>query len=239
MARRGIFRLEPTSFSAWARTTRRRRGPGLLSAGRSRTSIGIASESGWNSARYSAGLHGLGRVLGSEVDVGGPQEGLAGQSLAQPGDRVVQGMRGPGRIRLVGGAGVFGVRVAEAGVDGLGHDGGGGVGDAPQRGQHVPVAGQLQGAGQVPRLVEQPQVACGGLAGRQVGQVGVAQVEVGQVGQGQRLVVQQEGAERCVGWVLDAVAGQVQPAVAGQRVQDGLPGGGGPSSWVARPGGGR
>ena len=102
-----------------------------------------------------------------------------------------------------------------------------GVGDAPQGGQHVTVADQLQGPGQVERLVEQPQVAGGGLAGREVGQVGLAQVEGGKVGQGQRLVVQEEGAERGVGRVLDAVAGQVQPRVAGERLQDGLLGGGG------------
>src|SRR5690349_21187654 len=101
--------------------------------------------------------------------------------------------------------------MAEVGVDGVGHVGGGGVGDAPHGGEHVPVAGQLQGGGQVQRLVEQPQVAGGGLAGGQVGQVGLVRVEGGQVGQGQRLVVQQEGAERGVGPVLDAVAGQVHP----------------------------
>ena len=65
-------------------------------------------------------------------------------------------------------------------VGDVGYDGGGGVGDAPQGGQHMPVADQLQGPGQVERFVQQPQVAGGGLAGRQVGQVGLVRVEGGQ-----------------------------------------------------------
>ena len=114
------------------------------------------------------------------------------------------------------------------GVDGVGHGGGGGVGDAPQGGQHVPVAGQLQGPSQVQRLIEQPQVAGGGLAGRQVGQVGLA------AGRGR------PESARVSGWscsrkaLSEASAGCWTPwqdrcshGVAGQRVQDGLPGGGG------------
>jgi hypothetical protein len=82
--------------------------------------------------------------LGTEVNVGRPEQGLSWGGLAQAGDGVVQGVRGPGRQWLVIGLWVAGVGVEQIGICGVGHMGGDGVRDAPQGGQNVPVAGQLQ-----------------------------------------------------------------------------------------------
>ena len=146
-------------------------------------------------------------VLGAKVDVGSPQQGLTGEGLAQAGDCVVKSIRCPRRLRRVCGVRAPRVRMEEVGVGDVGHDGSGGVGDGPQGGQDMTVTDQLQRARQVERLIQQMEIAGGGLAGGQVGKVGLVKVECGKVGQGQRPIVQEEGAERGIGRVLDAVAG--------------------------------
>jgi len=108
------------------------------------------------------------------VDVGGPDQWVVGVLCAEFGDGVVQGVRGVGAVRVAAGG--------EPGVDGVGDLRGGGVGDPPQGGDDVPVPDQLQGTGQMQRLVGELVAAGGGFAGGQERQVGVRGVQVIQLG---------------------------------------------------------
>ncbi|CAM5393927.1 hypothetical protein SBADM41S_05743 [Streptomyces badius] len=111
--------------------------------------------------------------------MGRPQVGRLWVAVAQGPDRVVQGRGRTDRAAPVE------IR-RERRVELLGEPGRQLVGDGPQRADHMRVSGQLEGGGQLDRLVGQPDAALGGRAGGQYGELRAAGALGGRVGDGGR-----------------------------------------------------
>jgi len=156
--------------------------------------------------------------LGSDVDVGGPDGGVGWMISAESRNGGMQCLSRRVSVGLAIGGG-------EGAVDGVRHDRCVFILNRPQCGDDVAVSGELEGRGEVDRLVDKSYAADCGLAGTQVHQFGVVQLLFGDVEHRQRPVPQKDRAAGRIQDVLFAVTGPVNPGMVCHALEHGFAGG--------------